>query len=82
MAKCQLTGKARSYGNKVSHSNIKTRVANLANVQKRKVFDPETKRTVTLYLTTRSLRTLDKMGLSAFIRKFGVADQSVARALR
>lgn len=81
MAKCQLTGKARVYGNKVSHSNIKTRVANLANVQKRRVFDPETKRTVTMYLTTRTLRTLDKMGLSAYIRKFGTHDPKIARAL-
>lgn len=81
MAKCQLTGKARMSGNKVSHSNIKTRTYKDANVQKRRVFDPDTKRTVTLYLSTRSLRTLDKLGLSGFIRKFGAADARVVKAL-
>jgi ribosomal protein L28 len=45
------------------------------------VYDPVTKRTVTLSLTTRALRTLDKIGLSAFIRKYGVSDPSVLKAL-
>jgi ribosomal protein L28 len=67
--------------NKVSHSNIKTRTYKAANVQKRKVYDPDSKRTLTLYLTARSLRTLDKLGLSGFVRKFGVADERVTRAL-
>lgn len=77
MAKCQLTGKARKYGNKVSHSNHKTRVVKRANVQFKSIYDPETDQTVRMYLTTRALRTLDKMGLSAFIRKFGVDDVKV-----
>jgi large subunit ribosomal protein L28 len=81
MAKCQLTGKARVVAHKVSHSNIKTNVVKHANVQKRRVYDPVTKRTITLSLTTRALRTLDKIGLSAFIRKHGVDDPSVLKAL-
>jgi large subunit ribosomal protein L28 len=81
MAKCQLTGKARVVAHKVSHSNIKTNVVKKANVQKRRVYDPVTKRTVTLSLTTRALRTLDKIGLSAYVRKYGVDDPAVKKAL-
>jgi large subunit ribosomal protein L28 len=81
MAKCQLTGKARTVGHKVSHSNIKTNIVNHANVQKRRVYDPITKKTLTLYVSTRTLRTLDKLGLQGFIRKYGSHDPKVTRAL-
>lgn len=81
MAKCQLTGKSRTVAHKVSHSNIKTNRVKHANVQKRRLFDPTTKKSVTLYLTTRALRTLDKLGVAAFIRKHGAADPSVKKAL-
>jgi len=81
MAKCQLSGKSRVVAHKVSHSNIKTNIVKHANVQKRSVFDPVTKRTITLKLTTRALRTLDKIGLQAYIRKHGVADPAVLKAL-
>ncbi len=81
MAKCQLTGKSRTVGHKVSHSNIKTNIVKHANVQKRRVYDPVTKKTLTLYLTTRALRTLDKLGVQGFLRKYGAADRAVAKAL-
>ena len=81
MAKCQLSGKSRVVAHKVSHSNIKTNIVKHANVQKRRVFDPVTKRTLTLTLTTRALRTLDKIGLQAYLRKYGAADPAVKKAL-
>jgi|GEM_PF-1557212 len=69
MAKCALTGKSRKYGNKISHSNIKTRVYKSANIQKRRVFDPVTGKTFDLYLTARALRTIDKIGIQAYVKK-------------
>ena len=60
---------------------IKTNIVKHANVQKRRVFDPVTKRTLTLTLTTRALRTLDKIGLQAYLRKYGAADPAVKKAL-
>lgn len=68
---CDLTGKRRLVGNKVSHSNIKTKMTQQPNLQTKKIFDPETGRTVKLRLSTSAIRTLDKIGsLSKFVRKY------------
>ena len=68
---CDLTGKRRLVGNKVSHSNIKTKMTQKPNLQTKRVFDPETGQTIKLRLSTRAIRTLDKVGsLSKFLRKY------------
>ncbi len=68
---CDLTGKRRLVGNKVSHSNIKTKMKQQVNLQTKRVFDPETGETIKLRLSTSAIRTLDKVGsLSKFLRKY------------
>lgn len=68
---CDLTGKRPLVGNKVSHANNKSKMRQLPNLHNKKVFDPETGKTIRLRLSTRAIRTLDKVGsLSAFLRKF------------
>ncbi len=68
---CDLTGKKRLVGHKVSHSNIKTKKYQQPNLQTKRVFDPETGQTIKLRLSTRAIRTLDKIGsLSKFLRKY------------
>lgn len=56
----------------VSHSNIKTPRWQKVNVQKRRVWVPELEKYVSLKLTTRDIRTIDKIGLLAFAKKHGV----------
>ncbi len=69
--RCDLTGKRRLVGNKVSHANNKSKKNQQVNLQNKKVFDPETGKTVTLKLSTRAIRTLDKVGsLSKFLKKY------------
>lgn len=68
---CDLTGKRRQIANKISHSNIKTKTAKQVNLQTKRVFDPETGKTIKLRLSTRAIKTLDKVGsLSKFLRKY------------
>lgn len=68
---CDLTGKRRLVGNKVSHANNKTKMRQQVNLQTKKVFDPETGQTVRLRLSTQAIKTLDKIGsLSKFVRKY------------
>lgn len=68
---CDLTGKRRQVNNKVSHSNVKTKTLKQVNLQSKKVFDPETGKTVKLRLSVKAIRTLDKVGsLSKFLRKY------------
>lgn len=67
---CELTGIHHNYGNKVSHSNIKTRTRWNANLRDKKYEIPELKQIVTLMLSTRAIRTIDKYGnISAAIMK-------------
>lgn len=69
---CDLTGKRRLVGNQVSHSKIHTKKTQQVNLQTKRVFDPESGQTIKLRLSTRAMRTLDKLGsLSKFLRKYG-----------
>jgi len=72
MARSEITGKRRLRGNNVSHSNIKTIRWQNVNVQKRRLWVPELGRFVTANLTTRDLRTVDKLGLLKFAKRNGV----------
>lgn len=70
--KCSLTGKGPMAGNKVSHANNKTRRRQLPNIQSRKLYIPELKRTVRVKLSTSAMRTIDKIGLGPFLKKQGL----------
>ena len=72
MPKSDLTGTGKLKGHKVSHSNIKTKRWQNPNLQERRIFVPELKRFVRLTLSTREIRTLDKLGLTAFAKKLGL----------
>ena len=68
---CDLTGKRRLVGNKVSHANNKTKMTQKPNLQTKRVFDPVTGETIKLRLSAKAIRTLDKVGsLSAFVKKY------------
>lgn len=71
MARSEITGKRRHSANNVSHSNIKTPRWQHVNVQRRRLWVPELGRYVTLKLTTRDLRTIDKIGLVEFAKRHG-----------
>jgi len=66
---CDLTGTRPMYGNNVSHSNRKTRRRFNPNLQKKTLFVPETNEWVELKVTAKALRTIDKHGLYAYLKK-------------
>jgi len=59
---CELTGKRPAYGNKVSHSNIKTRTRWMPNLRSKKYTIPELQQTISILLSSRAIRTIDKHG--------------------
>ena len=71
--KCSLTGVRGLTGNRVSHSQRKTKRVQQPNLIKKRIFIPEENRTVTLRLTTRALRTLNKKGVSQFLKEAGIS---------
>ena len=67
--KCSLTGTKALTGNSVSHSQRKTKRIQQPNLIKKRIFIPEENRTVTLRLTARALRTLNKKGIHQFLKE-------------
>jgi large subunit ribosomal protein L28 len=62
---CEITGKKVMSGNKVSHSNIKTKRKFYPNLQTKKFFIPEENVWVTLKVTPAGMRTINKKGIMA-----------------
>lgn len=71
MARSEITGKRRALANNVSHSNIKTKRWQQVNVQSRRLWVPELSRFVRVSVTTRDIRTIDRIGIVAFAKKHG-----------
>ncbi len=74
---CQVTGKRPSTGNKVSHSNIKKRRRFLPNLHTQRFWVESEGRWVTLRLSTRGLRTIEKKGLDAVLAELRAAGTKV-----
>ena len=70
--RCDLTGKGTKAGNNVSHSHRKTKRQFKANVHKKRIYLEEEKRFVTLKLSTRAMRTLQKKGLKSMLKDTGI----------
>ena len=66
---CQVTGKRPITGNKVSHSNIKTKRRFLPNLQTKRYFLAEEDKWVTLKLSTEGIRTIAKNGLYSVVKE-------------
>jgi large subunit ribosomal protein L28 len=73
MAKSDITGKRKLLAQNVSHSNIKTKRWQHINIQTRRMWVPELKRYVTLQLTTRDIRNIDKLGVLGYAKRYGIA---------
>ncbi|MDP2424124.1 MAG: 50S ribosomal protein L28 [Bacteroidales bacterium] len=62
---CQITGKRMMVGNKVSHSNIKTKRRFYPNLQTKKFYLPEEDLWITLRVSADGIRTINKKGIKA-----------------
>jgi len=64
-------------GNKVSHANNKTRRRFLPNIQNHKFWVEEENRFVSLKLTTKGMRIIDKLGIKAVLDKIRAKGEKV-----
>jgi large subunit ribosomal protein L28 len=72
---CQVTGRKPSFGNSISHSHRKTRRRWDPNIQKQRFWVPSERRWVTLRVSTKGIKTINKNGIEAVLadmRKRGV----------
>ncbi|MEU0880809.1 50S ribosomal protein L28 [Lentzea sp. NPDC005914] len=67
--RCQLTGREPGFGNRVSHSQRKTRRRWNPNIQQKRYWVPSLNRFVTLTLSTKAIKTVDKLGIEAVVAR-------------
>ncbi len=66
---CQITGKKAQVGNKVSHANNKTKRKFYPNLHKKRFYLPEEDKWIVLKVSARALKTINKNGITAVIKK-------------
>lgn len=66
---CDVTGKKPMFGNNVSHAHNKSRRRFNINLQKKRFWLPDEKRFVTLMVSTKGLRIIDKRGIRRVVNE-------------
>jgi large subunit ribosomal protein L28 len=74
---CELTGKRPAVGNRVSHANNKKRRRFLPNLHTQRFWLETEKRWVSLRLSAKALRTVDKNGIDAVVAQLRAAGRKV-----
>ena len=66
---CQVTGKKRMIGNNVSHSKRRTKREFALNLKTKRFWLESEQRFVTLKVSCKGMRTIEKNGLEATLRE-------------
>lgn len=66
---CQITGKRPQVGNNVSHANNKTKRRFYPNLQKKRFYIPEEDRWITLKVSAKAIKTINKKGITAVLKE-------------
>jgi large subunit ribosomal protein L28 len=70
MAKvCQVTGKRPMSGNSVSHANNKTKRRFEPNLHDQRFWVPSEKKFITLRVSAKAIKTIDKLGIEKVLRE-------------
>ncbi|BAC17753.1 MULTISPECIES: 50S ribosomal protein L28 [Corynebacterium] len=76
-AHCQVTGRQPSFGKSVSHSHRRTSRRWNPNVQRRKFFVPSMGRTITLTVSTKGLKVIDRDGIEAVVAQIRARGEKI-----
>jgi large subunit ribosomal protein L28 len=66
---CELTGKKAMVGNNVSHAVNRTKRRFNINLMKKRFYIPEEDKWVTLKISANALKTINKNGIAAVLKK-------------
>ena len=66
---CEITGRKRMVGNNVAHSKLRTKRTFDLNLKTKKFWSEAEQRFVTLKVTCKGMRTIEKKGLDAAIKE-------------
>ena len=66
---CQITGRKRMIGNNVAHSKLRTKRDFALNLKTKKFWSEEEQRFITLKVSCKGMRIIEKNGLDATLRE-------------
>ena len=67
--KDQLTGKGPMAGNTISHAHNKSKRRFGVNLQRKRFYVPEEDRWISLRVSARTIKTINRKGIAAVLRK-------------
>lgn len=76
---CQITGKKPRVGNNVSHANNKTKRRFNPNLQKHRIWIESLKKFITLRISARGLRIIDKVGIENVLLNLSKYNQLIMK---
>ena len=76
-AHCQVTGAEPSFGKSVSHSHRRTNRRWSPNIQSKTYFVPALSRNVTLSVSARGIKTIDRRGIDSVVAQIQARGERV-----
>lgn len=76
-AHCQVTGRKPGFGKSVSHSHRRTSRRWNPNIQRRSFYLPSEGRTITLNVSTKGLKTIDRDGIESVVAKIRARGEKI-----
>jgi large subunit ribosomal protein L28 len=76
-ARCQVTGRTVGFGNNVSHSHRRTRRRWSPNIQVKTYYLPSEDRRVTLRISTKGIKVIDRDGIEAVVARLRKSGQRI-----
>lgn len=74
---CQVTGRKPEFGKSVSHSHRRTSRRWNPNVQRRKFYVPSLGRTITLNVSTKGLKVIDRDGIESVVAQIRARGEKI-----
>lgn len=68
-AVCQVLGTQPGFGHSISHSHVRTKRRFDPNIQKKRCWVPSLGRHVTLRVSARGIKTVDKLGIEVVVAR-------------
>jgi len=76
-AYCQVTGRKPGFGKSVSHSHRRTNRRWKPNIHRRSFYVPSEGRTITLNVSTKGLKTIDRDGIESVVAKIRARGEKI-----
>ncbi|WP_402464620.1 50S ribosomal protein L28 [Isoptericola aurantiacus] len=76
-ARCQVLGTVPGFGHSISHSHVRTKRRFDPNIHRKRYWVPSLGRTVTLRVSARGIKTIDRDGIDVVVARIRARGEKV-----